>query len=299
MALASLSSITPALAAQEPATPIADGVAATLDYLAGHWQEQPSLERLASRAGWSPTHFQRAFTEHVGVSPKRVLQFLTLAHAREQLDQGASLLEAALDTGLSGPGRLHDLFTAAEAMTPGEYKAHGAELDITYGWYASPIGPVLLGVTGRGICWLAFADPDDAESAERQFHEEWALARRRRDDAAIRPAFEAALGWMQQRPGNTAAPKLLLRGTNFQLKVWHALMRIPQGQVATYGDLARAIGQPTATRAVGSACGANLISWIIPCHRAITSTGMIHAYRWGVGRKRLLLACEFAAQQAG
>ena len=282
-------------------TPIADGIANTLDYLAHHWQDQPSLEHLAARAGWSLSHFQRAFTEHVGVSPKRVLQFLTIAHARDRLQDGASLLDTALDSGLSGPGRLHNLFVAIEAMTPGEYKTHGAALTITYGWAQSLFGPVLLGVTPRGICWLAFAKPDDSEAAEAEFHIEWALSQRIRDDRAVQPILDHALDHWRGH-GTTSGlgkkPKLLLRGTNFQLKVWHALMRIPPGELLSYGQIAHAIGAPKATRAVGSACGANLISGLIPCHRAITATGMIHAYRWGIGRKRVLIACELAGRTA-
>ncbi len=279
-------------------TPIGDGIADTLDYLARHWQEQPSLEALAARAGWSLSHFQRAFTEHVGVSPKRVLQFLTIAHARDQLSQGASLLDASLDSGLSGPSRLHDLFVAIEAMTPGDYKSAGADLRITYGWGQSVFGPVLLGITDRGICWLAFAKPEDSEAAEAEFHAEWRLSQRVRDDAAIQPVLDHALNHWRGGGNRISAankPKLLLRGTNFQIKVWHALLRIPPGSLLSYGQIAEAIGAPKATRAVGSACGANLISGLIPCHRAITSTGMIHAYRWGIGRKRVLIACELAA----
>ncbi len=284
------------------------GIGDTLDYLAAHWQEQPSLDLLAKRAGWSLSHFQRAFTDHVGVSPKRVLQYLTIAHARGQLADGASLLEASLDSGLSGPGRLHDLFVAVEAMTPGEYKKSGSDLTIAYGWCRSLFGPVMLGVTERGICWLAFDHHDRPEAAEQEFHTEWSLARRVRDDAAVQPVLDQALGFMRDwqavsPPVNGQPPRLLLRGTNFQLKVWHALLSIPAGQVYSYGQIAEAIGAPKATRAVGAACGANLVSALIPCHRAITSTGMIHAYRWGVGRKRVQLACEFArfheAQAAG
>ncbi|MEO0392453.1 MAG: methylated-DNA--[protein]-cysteine S-methyltransferase [Pseudomonadota bacterium] len=281
-------------------TPIADGIADTIDYLAYHWQEQPSLEHLAARAGWSLSHFQRAFAEHVGVSPKRMLQFLTIAHARDRLKQGASLLETAFDSGLSGPGRLHDLFVSVEAMTPGEYKAQGADIHITYGWGQSVFGPVLLGVTGRGICWLAFAKIDDSAAAEAEFHAEWALSQRIRDDQAVQPILDHALHCWRGKataPGAASKARLLLRGTNFQLKVWHALLRIPPGELRSYGQIAQAIGAPKATRAVGTACGANLISALIPCHRAITSTGMIHAYRWGIGRKRVLIACELAGHQ--
>ncbi|MEM6902386.1 MAG: methylated-DNA--[protein]-cysteine S-methyltransferase [Pseudomonadota bacterium] len=283
-------------------TAIGAAIAESLVYLTGNWQQQPSLEQLAARAGWSPTHFQRAFTHYVGVSPKRLLQFLTLAHARDYLDRGDSVLETSFEAGLSSPGRLHDLFIATEAITPGEYKALGAGLKITYGWANTPLGPVLLATTERGICWLAFADIDNPESAMAQFHAEWSLATRRRDDQAVAPVAAAAMAWLMPGQQPTTGkpdrrPQLLLRGTNFQLKVWHALMRIPPGRVASYGDIATAIGAPKATRAVGSACGANLISWLVPCHRAITATGMIHAYRWGVGRKRLLLAHELAGRE--
>jgi AraC family transcriptional regulator of adaptative response/methylated-DNA-[protein]-cysteine methyltransferase len=268
-------------------------IARAIAHMVEHYQDQPSLEALAAHAGMSPFHFQRIFKRWAGISPKRFLQYVTLAHAKRLLAGDASVLGAALDTGLSGPSRLHDLFVSCEAMTPGEFKALGDQLVIRWGLHDGPLGRVLLGATERGICWLSFVPEDDAEAIT-AFEAEWSGARLVRDDDATADLAARAFAL-----SDDAAPlPLLLRGTNFQVKVWEALLRVPFGRLVSYQTIADAIGQPSANRAVGSAVGRNNISWLIPCHRVIRSTGIIHNYRWGVAQKRLLTTFEAAVEGA-
>jgi AraC family transcriptional regulator, regulatory protein of adaptative response / methylated-DNA-[protein]-cysteine methyltransferase len=268
-------------------------IASAIGFVAERYQEQPSLEEMADAANLSPFHFQRVFKRWAGVSPKRFLQYVTLAHAKRLLVEDASVLDAALDTGLSGPSRLHDLFVTCEAMTPGEFKALGYRLVIRWGLHNGPLGRVLLGVTERGVCWLSFVAED--EPAVDEFQREWQGATLVRDQATtaeyVRLGFELAERSSEPLP-------LLLRGTNFQIKVWEALLRIPFGQVVSYQAIATAVGQPRAVRAVGAAVGRNNISWLIPCHRVILSTGVIHNYRWGAAQKRKLLTLESALAKA-
>lgn len=264
----------------------------TVRHLVDHWQDQPSLEELAGVAGMSPFHFQRLFTRWVGISPKRFVQFLTLDHAKRLLAENQSVLGTALDVGLSGPSRLHDLFVACEAMTPGEYKAQGAGLTIRWGLHDSPFGHALVGSTERGVCWLSFADTGDAGEAMAEFRAAWPSARLVEDAGSTRDVAARAFGWRRAADGEPL--RLLLKGTNFQVKVWEALLRIPPGAVVSYEDVARAIGQPTAQRAVGAAVGRNPVCVLIPCHRVIQKSGVIHNYRYGVPRKRALLAWEQA-----
>lgn len=267
--------------------------AAAIDHLVANWNEQPSLEELAAVAGFSPFHFQRLFTRWAGISPKRFVQFLTLDHAKRLLADNHSVLDAALDVGLSGPSRLHDLFVACEAITPGEYKALGDGLTIRWGFHDTPIGRVLIGMTERGVCWLSFAEDADGAGAWAEFTAEWPAARLVEDPHATEPVVAQALGWAR-----SAEPtRLLLRGTNFQVKVWEALLRIPAGAVVSYEDVAKAIGQPTALRAVGRAVGRNPVCILIPCHRVIQKSGVIHNYRYGVPRKKALLAWEQARRE--
>jgi AraC family transcriptional regulator of adaptative response/methylated-DNA-[protein]-cysteine methyltransferase len=283
-----------ALVEEEPTTrllPFNGRIAAAIRYVVEHGEEQPSLETMAAQARLSPFHFQRMFTRWAGISPKRFLQYVTLAHAKRALADDASVLDAALDAGLSGPSRLHDLFVTCTAMTPGEFKALGERLTIRWGLHDAPLGRVLIGVTGRGICWLAFVADDDAPVIA-EFEREWRGARLVRDDGATAAVAERAFELAGPR-GADPQP-LLLRGTNFQIKVWEALLRIPFGRLVSYQAIARAIGQPRAVRAVGRAVGANNISWLIPCHRVILSTGIIHNYRWGVTQKRILVDFEAA-----
>jgi AraC family transcriptional regulator of adaptative response/methylated-DNA-[protein]-cysteine methyltransferase len=280
--------------AEERVLPFNHQVAAGIRYLVERHREQPSLEDMARAAGMSPFHFQRVFKRWAGISPKRFLQYVTLAHAKQALAEDASVLDAALDAGLSGPSRLHDLFVTCEAMTPGEFKAQGEQLVLRWGIHDVPLGRVLLGVTARGVCWLAFIEQDEAPVVAELQHA-WRGARLVRDDAATTAA--AARAFALNGPRAEPLP-LLVRGTNFQLKVWEALLRIPFGRLVSYQAIAQAIGQPRAVRAVGRAVGANHIAWLIPCHRVIRSTGIIHNYRWGVRQKQLLVDVEAGLARA-
>jgi AraC family transcriptional regulator of adaptative response/methylated-DNA-[protein]-cysteine methyltransferase len=268
-------------------------IARAIAYMVERYQEQPSLETMAADAGFSPFHFQRIFKRWAGISPKRFLQYVTLAHAKQLLAGDASVLGAALDTGLSGPSRLHDLFVSCEAMTPGEFKALGEHLVIRWGLHDGPLGRVLLAATDRGVCWLSFVPEGDA-AAIAAFEREWGGARLVRDQAAT---ADLALRAFALKHGAAPLP-LLLRGTNFQIKVWEALLRVPFGQLVSYQTIARAIGQTGANRAVGRAVGRNNVAWLIPCHRVIRSTGIIHNYRWGTAQKRVLTSFEAALEQA-
>jgi AraC family transcriptional regulator of adaptative response/methylated-DNA-[protein]-cysteine methyltransferase len=286
----------PLTAPRDPARelPYNARIANAIGYVAEHYQDQPSLEDMAGAANLSQFHFQRVFKRWAGISPKRFLQYVTLAHAKRLLVDDASVLDAALETGLSGPSRLHDLFVTCEAMTPGEFKALGPNLIVRWGVHDGPLGRVLLGVTERGICWLSFIAGDEQAVID-EFEREWRGATVVRDQAATedyaRRGFELAERSSEPLP-------LLLRGTNFQIKVWEALLRIPFGHRVSYQAIAEAVGQPRAVRAVGAAVGRNNISWLIPCHRVILSTGVIHNYRWGTAQKQKLLAVEGALANA-
>ena len=276
------------LAAGEPTENGA--VVAAIDHLVANYLEQPSLETLAKVAGMSPFHFQRVFKDRVGISPKRFAQYLTVEHAKSLLAERESVLGAALDVGLSGPSRLHDLFIACEAMTPGEYKAQGRDLVIHWGLHDLPLGRALIGTTDRGICWFSFVHPDGDARAVDLFKSQWALAKLIRDEARTAAIAEQAFNALMTGTGPRL--RLLLKGTNFQIKVWQALLQIPIGGVVSYQDIATAVGKPTAGRAVGQAVGDNPVAFLIPCHRVIRKTGVIHGYRGGVHRKRALLAWE-------
>jgi AraC family transcriptional regulator of adaptative response/methylated-DNA-[protein]-cysteine methyltransferase len=285
----SFAELAAAPAAERP-LPFNRQVATAIRYVVEHYQEQPALEDMAAAAGMSPFHFQRVFKRWAGISPKRFLQYVTLEHAKRALADDASVLDAALDSGLSGPSRLHDLFVSCTALTPGEFKALGERLVIRWGVHDVPLGRALIGTTERGVCWLAFID-DNESAVIAEFEREWRGACLLRDDggtaAAAARAFELAAPRTEPLP-------LLVRGTNFQVKVWEALLRIPFGRLVSYQTIARAIGQPRAVRAVGRAVGANNISWLIPCHRVILATGIIHNYRWGVRQKQTLIGFEAA-----
>ena len=255
-----------------------DVVAAAIRYLKAHAHEQPSLDDVAAHVGRSPSHLQRVFSAWAGISPKRFLQVLTVEHARAALASSQDVLSASLASGLSGPSRLHDLTVACTAMTPGELKARGKGLVIKSGRAKSPFGTVVVGVTDRGVCHLEFADDD------RGLRAEFANAEFVVDDAAADDVVARALAGVRS--------PLLVRGTNFQVRVWQALLELPVGVVVSYGALADRIGAPRASRAVGSACGANTIGLLIPCHRVIREDGVIGAYRWGSERKSALLAWE-------
>lgn len=261
-------------------------------YLEEHALEQPSLDEVAEHIGLSSYHFQRLFKSWAGVSPKRFLQYLTIENAKKLLRESVSVLDTALDVGLSGPGRLHDLFVSVEAMTPGEFKSQGKDLRISYGFHATPFGECLLAVTPRGICGLAFVDPETRSVALNELQETWREATLVENQNAGKDAIKIIFG---QTRGHTQAPlKVLLRGTNFQVKVWEALLRIPEGTVVSYSSLADAVGHPRAHRAVGTAAGHNPIGYLIPCHRVLRANGEIGGYQWGTARKRAILAREAA-----
>ena len=269
-----------------------DRMARALRYLEEHRAEQPDLERVARHVDLSPHHFQRLFQEWVGISPKRFLQFLTVEQARASLDGSRSVLDATFDAGLSSPGRLHDLLVSIDAVTPGEYKRQGEGLSIRYGVQPSPFGDCLVAGTGRGVCWLSFHDSSDVEEGLAQLRRTW-------ERATLEPGPAESRDWRDRIFGGRGPLPLLVRGTNFQLKVWEALVRVPAGRLCSYGDLARWVGRPKAARAVGSAVAANPVALLIPCHRVIRSAGTIGDYRWGAPRKRALVAYELAGEVRG
>jgi len=250
------------------------------------------LDDLAGRMGMSPAHFQRVFSRWVGVSPKRYQQYLALDHARRLLAERHTVLDTAMETGLSGSGRLHDLFLRWEAMSPGDYAAGGQGLTIRWGMFDTPFGPALAMGTDRGLCGLAFTAETGEAAAMEDMRARWPRARYVEDAAALSAWVDAAFG------GGGEA-RLHLIGAPFQIKVWEALLSIPSGHVTTYSDLARAIGHPTAVRAVGTAVGRNPVSWLIPCHRALRKSGGLGGYHWGLPVKRAMLAYEAARAEAG
>ncbi|MDA8020001.1 MAG: methylated-DNA--[protein]-cysteine S-methyltransferase [Thermoanaerobaculia bacterium] len=277
-------------------------MARAIHFLREHRGEAPSLAEVAAAVDLSPHHFQRLFSRWAGVSPKRFLQYLTLAKARELLRNGRSVLDTTYELNLSGPSRLHDLFVSIDAMTPGEHKQGGAGLVIDTAEIPSPFGHCLLGLTERGVCWLSFSDQSGHEDGLRQLRDTWPDAELRTDSSArsrVEEVAEAIFGDEPLAAGETPSINVLVHGTNFQLKVWEALLRIPSGQVVSYGDLACAVGKtPKASRAVGSAVGANPVSFLIPCHRVLRSMGTVSGYRWGPDRKRAILAWEGARANA-
>jgi len=257
-------------------------------YLETHYKEQPSLEDVAASIGLSEYHFQRLFTRWAGVSPKRFLQFVTKESAKELLKQSENLLDTTHQVGLSSLGRLHDLFVTTEAVTPGEYKSSGAGVTIRYGIHPTPFGKCLIATTDRGICHLGFVKLSEGDAID-DLVSEWKQARMIEDhkstELMLEPIFD--LDYRGKPLG------LHLRGTNFQLKVWEALLQIPTGTVTTYKGIAERIGNPKALRAVGTAVGHNPIAVLIPCHRVINTAGIIGKYRYGSLRKKALLAREF------
>ncbi|HEX9616238.1 MAG TPA: bifunctional helix-turn-helix domain-containing protein/methylated-DNA--[protein]-cysteine S-methyltransferase [Anaerolineales bacterium] len=261
-------------------------------YLERNSDRQPGLKEMAESAGLSEFHFQRLFTRWVGISPKRFLQYLTKEHAKALLEGMGSLLDATYESGLSSPGRLHDLFVTCEAVTPGEYKARGAGLRIAYGFHPSPFGECLLATTGRGICGLAFVENGEREQALERLKRRWARAQLVLDPQATRPALDQIFRLFQGQAGPPV--RLLLSGTNFQIKVWEALLRIPPGRVVSYEDIAIQIGMSGSARAVGNAVSSNPIPVIIPCHRVIRKAGDLGGYRWGIARKKAMLGWEAA-----
>jgi AraC family transcriptional regulator, regulatory protein of adaptative response / methylated-DNA-[protein]-cysteine methyltransferase len=264
-------------------------------FLEENAREQPPLEEVARRVGMSEYHFQRVFRRWAGVSPKRFLQFLTAGHARRLLEDSWPVLDAALEVGLSGPGRLHDLMVVVDAMTPGEVRRRGEGLTIRYGSHPTPFGDCLLALTDRGVCDLGFPGAEDGDPVA-ALRARWPLARLEERPEATAPVAERIFA-RGAAPGTPPLP-LLLVGTNFQIRVWEALLRIPAGEVTSYERLAAGIGAPTAARAVGSAVGRNPVAYLIPCHRVIRGTGVFGEYRWGSARKKAMLGWEAARRES-
>ena len=263
-------------------------------WLRRHADEQPDLAAAARYVNLSEHHFQRLFTRWAGVSPKRFLQYLTVEHAKSRLARPGSVLDLAGAVGLSGPGRLHDLFVTLEAMSPGEYREGGAGLAIRYGVHDSPFGPALLAATARGVCAVRFVESDRDGAA--WLRRQWPEAELRHDTAGTASVAHGIFRPLASRPERPLA--LVVKGTNFQIRVWRALLELPLGTLTTYGQIATRIGAPGSARAVGGAVGANPIAWLIPCHRVIRETGLLGGYRWGPDRKAAMLGWE-AARVAG
>jgi AraC family transcriptional regulator of adaptative response/methylated-DNA-[protein]-cysteine methyltransferase len=270
-----------------------DLVRRAIAFLSGRWEEQPTLERLAAHLGLSPAHTQRLFKRWCGLSPKEFVQAVTIDHARNLLAGSASVLDAAHEVGLSGAGRLHDLFIDHEAMTPGEFKRRGEGLSIAYGFHETPFGEALLLATDRGVAGLAFVDEDKGQSRQDALADmtgRWPRAEF--VEAPERTARHAARIFDPARWSPEQPVRLVLIGTDFEIRVWQALLRIPMGCAVTYADIARHLGQPTASRAVGSAVGRNPISFVVPCHRVLRGDGQLGGYHWGLTRKRALIGWE-------
>ncbi|MGV3560736.1 methylated-DNA--[protein]-cysteine S-methyltransferase [Larkinella arboricola] len=270
-------------------------IARSIEFLTENFQQQPSLAEVADRVNLSEYHFQRLFSDWAGVSPKKFLQYLTLDFAKERLRRGLTLAEPADAAGLSGTGRLHDLFVVIEGITPGQFKQGGEGVTIRYAVFESPFGSYLLGAIGDRICKLEFLDdmePTNKASLAVRFAAEWPEARLIYDADSLQPLADGIFTNTGRRPLRVA-----VKASAFQLKVWEALLRIPEGQVMSYDQIAAAIGMPSASRAVGTAIGSNPVGYLIPCHRVIRKTGLFGNYRWGATRKVALLGWEAACSE--
>jgi AraC family transcriptional regulator of adaptative response/methylated-DNA-[protein]-cysteine methyltransferase len=265
-------------------------IAEAIGYLHSHFREQPDLETIAEKVHLTPFHFQRLFTEWAGTSPKKFLQYISLAHAKKLLrnDRG-TLFETALETGLSGTGRLHDLFVNIEGMTPAEYRNGGNELLIRYNFSESRFGNILVASTQKGVCYMAFYETEQVAINVLKAQFPAAIYKQEIDEVHL-----FALRIFQNKRDTPEQIKLHLKGTPFQLKVWEALLKIPMGQLSTYGALARQLDNPDASRAVGTAIGSNPVAYLIPCHRVIQSSGVFGGYMWGPVRKTAIIGWELA-----
>lgn len=265
-------------------------IAQAIDYIQTHFKSQPNLDEVAEQINLSPYHFQRLFTEWAGTSPKKFLQYISIQHAKGILkEKQASLFDVAYETGLSGTGRLHDLFMTIEGMTPGEYKNGGENLQVNYSFAESPFGDILVASTPKGICYMAFVKEENEalEAMKRYFPN--ANYKQMLDLTQQNALFIFTHDWSKLHQ-----IKLHLKGTDFQIKVWETLLKIPMGELSTYGNIAHQINSPKASRAVGSAVGDNPVAFLIPCHRVIQSTGVIGQYHWGSTRKTMMIGWEAA-----
>jgi AraC family transcriptional regulator of adaptative response/methylated-DNA-[protein]-cysteine methyltransferase len=267
-----------------------DVVRKAIGHIRGHWREQPEIETIAEAAGVTPTELHHLFRRWAGLSPKAFLQALTLHEARELLRDSASVLDATYEVGLSGPGRLHDLFVTHEAMSPGEWKSGGEGLTIHFGFHPSPFGSALVMATPRGLAGLAFADPGKEREALADMKGRWPRAAYVEDSAsttAIAKRIFDPAQWQREEP-----LRVVLIGTDFEVRVWDTLLKIPMGKLVTYSDIAGKIHAPKAARAVGAAVGKNPVSFVVPCHRVVGKSGALTGYHWGLTRKRAMLGWE-------
>ncbi|MCX2724789.1 bifunctional helix-turn-helix domain-containing protein/methylated-DNA--[protein]-cysteine S-methyltransferase [Roseibium salinum] len=262
----------------------------TLKRITLDWREQPTLEQLAREVNLQPIQLQRVFSRWAGLTPKQFLQAITLDYAKAMLRDSASVLDASYEVGLSGPSRLHDLFVTHEAMTPGDYRSRGAGLSIAYGFHPSPFGQVLVMATDKGLAGLGFADPGSESAALEDMCRRWPAAQFLQDQEAT-TRFAARVfdpeKWRQDQPLN-----VVMIGTDFEIRVWRTLLKIPMGQATTYSDIAASLGNPKASRAVGTAVGRNPLSFVVPCHRVLAKGGKLGGYHWGLTRKRAILGWE-------
>lgn len=272
-------------------------VRGAIEFVSGQWKRQPSIEDIAAHVGLSPQHLTALFRRWAGLTPKDFLQAITLERARELLRDSASVLDVAYELGLSGPGRLHDLFVVHEAMSPGEFRRGGEGLQMRFGFHASPFGEALAIIAPRGLAGLGFVDEGGQAAALDDMRRRWPRASFIEDQAAAAPfiarAFDPAQ-WRADRP-----LRVVMIGSDFEVRVWETLLRIPLGRAATYADVARSVGSPKAARAVGAAVGRNPISFVVPCHRVIGSGGALTGYHWGLTRKRALLGWEAGQTASG
>jgi AraC family transcriptional regulator of adaptative response/methylated-DNA-[protein]-cysteine methyltransferase len=265
-------------------------------FISEHWRAQPEIDEIAAAVGTTTADLHHVFRRWAGLTPKAFLQAITLDNARRLLRSSASVLDAAYEVGLSGPGRLHDLFVTHEAMSPGEWKSGGEGLSVAYGFHPSPFGSALVMTTERGLAGLAFADPGEEEAALDDMRGRWAKARysedKERTGAIARRIFDPTL-WRPERP-----LRVVLIGTDFEVRVWETLLGIPMGRATTYSDIAAKLGKPTASRAVGAAVGKNPVSFVVPCHRVMGKSGDLTGYHWGITRKRAMLGWEAGRVEA-
>ncbi|MGP9820488.1 methylated-DNA--[protein]-cysteine S-methyltransferase [Salinarimonas sp. NSM] len=281
----------------DPATPAVlcadyDVVRRVIAFISENWRDQPSLETIADHVGLSTSHVHHLFRRWAGLSPKAFLQAITLDNAKRLLDASASVLDTTLELGLSGPGRLHDLFVNHEAMTPGDYKAKGAGLTLSYGYHPSPFGEVIVVATPRGLAGLGFVDDGNRCAALSDMRGRWPRATWVADQETTAPYAARVFDSGRWRPDQPL--DVVLIGTDFEVRVWRTLLGIPFGRATTYSDVAQTIGKPSAARAVGAAVGRNPISFVVPCHRVVGRSGALTGYHWGLTRKRAILGWEAA-----
>lgn len=269
-----------------------DTVRRAIEYLTTRFREQPEVEAVAAASGTDPRRLNELFRRWCGLTPKAFLQAVTLDNAKKLLAQSPNILETSYELGLSGPGRLHDLFVVHEAMSPGEWKTGGEGLEIRYGFHPSPFGTALVMMTPRGLCGLAFSDPGKESASLKDMRERWKNASYVEDSAAT--ADIAARIFQSDRWQPDTPLRVVLIGTDFEIRVWQTLLKVPLGRAATYSDVARKIGKEKAARAVGAAVGKNPISFVVPCHRIVGTNGALTGYHWGLTRKRAMLGWEQA-----